>query len=76
MPRSDLSIADLHEEIINTLEEIQNHVEKSIDYTEDNSYSIGTFNWDFIELEDLVSQIRDNSNYIRETILEIANRIP
>ena len=76
MPRSDLSIADLHEEIINTLEEIQNHVEKSIDYTEDNSYSIGTFNWDFIELEDLVSQIQGNSTYIRETILEIANRIP
>ena len=73
---SKLTLAELHEEIIAHLDEIQAFADKSLDCTEDNSFTIGTFNWDFVELEDQIAQIRDSSDYIRKTILEIVKRIP
>ena len=76
MADSKLTLADLHEEIIAHVDEIQNFADQSVECTEDNSFTIGTFNWDFIELQDYIAQIQDSSAYINKTILEIVKRIP
>ena len=76
MADSKLTLADLHEEIIAHIDEIQNFADQSVEGTEDNSFTIATFNWDFIELQDYISQIQDSSAYINKTILDIVKRIP